>query len=173
MRQWLKKVPGLRSIRRSARKVRKAYDGLFGVARLRRTLAASPLKQIVIGAGAKREPGWIRTQIEFLNLLEPTDWESFFQPDSIDAMLAEHVWEHLTLEEGRAAAKTCFKYLKAGAWLRVAVPDGFHPNPTYVEWVKVGGASPGQIANGHKVLYTYRALAELFETCGFEVVLYE
>jgi predicted SAM-dependent methyltransferase len=57
--------------------------------------------------------------------------------------------------------------------LRIAVPDGLHPNPTYIEWVKVGGASPTQIANAHKVLYTYRSVRELFESSGFGVTLYE
>ena len=88
-------------------------------------------------------------------------------------MLAEHVWEHLTPEEGSAAASLCFKYLKPGGYLRVAVPDGYHPNPDYHEWVRVGGASPMQIANGHKVLYTHDALRSLFERSGFRVKLFE
>jgi predicted SAM-dependent methyltransferase len=173
MRQLLKTIPGARSAFRAAKKIRKAYDRRFGASRLRRRLAASPRTRIVIGTGNKDEPGWIPTQMEFLNLLKPADWERFFQPASIEAMLAEHVWEHLTPEEGSTAARTCFTYLKPGGYLRVAVPDGLHPDPAYHEWVRVGGASPGQIANDHKVLYTYGALKELFERSGFRVVLYE
>jgi predicted SAM-dependent methyltransferase len=155
------------------RKIRKAYHRVFGPYRLRKSLADSSSKRIVIGSGTKRAPGWVPTQMEFLNLLKPDEWERFFQPNSIEAMLAEHVWEHLTLEEGITAARTCFKYLKPGGYLRIAVPDGLHPDPTYREWVKVGGASPMQVANDHKVLYTYHTLKERFESSGFRVVLYE
>jgi predicted SAM-dependent methyltransferase len=37
----------------------------------------------------------------------------------------------------------------------------------------VGGASPGQIENGHQVLYTYLSLREVLEIAGFQVELYE
>src|SRR5688572_7886242 len=153
--------------------IRKAYDRRFGAERFRRALAPYPHPKIVIGAGSKPERGWVTSQIEFLNLLQPADWERFFQPGSIEAMLAEHVWEHLTPEEGLAAARTCFKYLRPGGYLRVAVPDGLHPDPIYLGWVKVGGASPMQVANDHKVLYTYNSLKQLFESAGFRVRLYE
>jgi predicted SAM-dependent methyltransferase len=77
------------------------------------------------------------------------------------------------LEEGVAAARTCFNYLKPGGYLRIAVPDGLNPNPEYIEWIRVGGASPGQHRNGHKVLYTYETLSDVLSQAGFRVVLYE
>jgi predicted SAM-dependent methyltransferase len=132
-------------------------------------LATYPRKRIVLGAWGRYDSDWIPTQREFLNLLEPADWERFFQPNSVEAMLAEHVWEHLTLQEGLAAARTCFKYLSHGGHLRVAVPDGLHPDPAYIELVK----ADAQIPNDHKVLYTYRTVRELFESSGFRVNLYE
>jgi predicted SAM-dependent methyltransferase len=173
VRRLLKKLPLARRAKRAVRMIRKAYDRRFGAERFRRALAAYPHPKIVIGAGSKLERGWLNSQMEFLNLLQPADWERFFQPDSIEAILAEHVWEHLTPEEGLAAARTCFKYLRPGGYLRVAVPDGLHPDPTYLEWVKVGGASPMQVANDHKVLYTHGSLGQLFESAGFRVQLYE
>ena len=36
--------------------------------------------RIIIGAGQQRWPGWIPTQKEELDLLEPEDWESLFVP---------------------------------------------------------------------------------------------
>jgi len=45
--------------------------------------------------------------MEFFNLLRPADWEDFLRPDSVEAMLAEHAWEHLTKEQGLAAAHAC------------------------------------------------------------------
>jgi predicted SAM-dependent methyltransferase len=61
--------------------------------------------------------------------VEEDTWKFFFQESSLDAILAEHVWEHLSLNEASIAAKNCFKYLKHGGYVRVAVPDGYHPSP--------------------------------------------
>jgi predicted SAM-dependent methyltransferase len=173
MRQLLKKIPFVKRARRAANKIRRAYHRRFGASRLRRMLAATPRKRVIIGSSDRYDSGWIPAEMEFLNLLKQADWDRFFQPTSLDAILAEHVWEHLTEEEAHEAARRCFEYLRPGGYLRVAVPDGLHPNPTYLEWVKPGGASPMQIANDHKVLYTYTTLKRLFERSGFRVHLYE
>jgi predicted SAM-dependent methyltransferase len=162
----------LRLLRRTFRKLRRAYGRRFGPYHLRKKLQRSPIR-IVIGAGAKHEPGWIATNQEVLDLLKPGDWERFFQPDSIDAILAEHVWEHLSPDQARTAAGMCFRYLKPGGYLRLAVPDGFHPDPVYQGWVKVGGAGEGLPDNDHKVLYTYQSFADLFRKAGFTVELWE
>jgi predicted SAM-dependent methyltransferase len=90
---------------------------------------------------------------------------------SIDALLAEHVWEHLTPEEGILAGKVCFRYLKPGGYLRIAVPDGLFPDAEYIEFVKPGGVGPS--AYTHKVLYTYITLQEVFRRAGFKVDLLE
>jgi predicted SAM-dependent methyltransferase len=106
-----------------------------------------------------------------LNLLKPKHWERYFDKNPIDAILAEHVWEHLTLEEGLVAAKQCYQYLKPGGYLRMAVPDGFHPDPEYIEKVKINGIDPG--SEDHKVLYNHKTLSNIFEKAGFKVDLLE
>lgn len=159
-------------IRRVFRKSRSWYRRLRGSRQFRKRLAACPnRRRIVLGASGYHDPGWIPSEIDFLNLLRPNDWERFFKPNSIDAMLAEHVWEHLTPAEGLFAARVCFQYLKPRGYLRVAVPDGFHPSPAYLEHVRVGGTGAG--ADDHKVLYNYKTLTGLFEEAGFRVKLYE
>lgn len=168
-RRYLKGMPVIRQVRRAIRKTRNAYYRHLGGYQLRKALAATPTRRVVIGAWDRYDSGWIPTQREFLNLVKAEDWERFFQPDSIDAILAEHVWEHLTLEDSRVAARACFKYLRPGGYLRVAVPDGLLPDPTYVELVKADSPIP----NDHKVLYTYRTLSDVFEKAGFQVKLYE
>lgn len=169
----VKKIRWLRYGRRAAMHVRRAYNRYLGPYRLKKILATAPRAKLVIGSAGRHDQGWVPTDKEFLNLLQPADWDRFFPPGSVDALLAEHVWEHLTPAEAGTAAQTCFRYLKPGGYLRLAVPDGLHPDPTYIGWVKVGGASPGQLANDHKVLYTYRTLSEVFERAGFRVELYE
>jgi hypothetical protein len=70
----------------------------------------TPLK-IIIGAGSQSWESWIPTQAEDLNLLKEVDWAQSFQKRKIDALLCEHVWEHLNVEEALEAAKRCFRYL--------------------------------------------------------------
>lgn len=138
--------------------------------RFGRRVKKSPLK-LVIGASGIYDAGWIPSDIQYLNLLNPHHWTAFFREGSVDAMLAEHVWEHLTVEEGRAAADICFKYLKPEGYLRVAVPDGYHADERYIEHVKPGGTGAG--ADDHKVLYNYTSFSDVFEQAGFEVHLLE
>lgn len=170
---WLKRQLVVKHAKRFVRKVGKRFRVSHGPERLRHLQATLPDCKIVVGSAERADPEWIPTEQEYLDLLKPSDWERFFQPGSVDAILAEHVWEHLTAEQGREAAETCYRYLKPGAYLRLAVPDGLNPDPQYQSWVCVGGASPGQIENGHQVLYTYLSVREMLENSGFRVQLYE
>ena len=56
--------------------------------------------RIVVGANGIFDRGWIPTDVEYLNLLRQEHWERYFVEGSIDSILAEHVWEHLTEAEG-------------------------------------------------------------------------
>jgi predicted SAM-dependent methyltransferase len=89
--------------------------------------------RLVVGAEGIFDKGWIPTDIEYLNFLNKQHWERYFKKDSIDVILAEHFWEHLTTENALMAAQQCFQYLRPGGYLRVAVPDGYHPDPKYIE----------------------------------------
>lgn len=95
---------------------------------------------VVIGAGEiKNIPGWIHIQESELNLLRRVDWERRFSPNTLTAILAEHVWEHFTYEEGVIAAKLCYEFLKPGGYVRCAVPDALFRNEWYQNVVKIGG----------------------------------
>jgi predicted SAM-dependent methyltransferase len=76
-------------------------------------LAGKALKQIVIGSSSTGIGGWVSTDKETLNLLSESTWMAYFSPNSLDAILAEHVWEHLS------------------------------PDPAYIEGVRPGGTGPG------------------------------
>jgi predicted SAM-dependent methyltransferase len=141
------------------------------IRRLQQEVTAGRPLRIVVGSAGLTPPGWIQTDIEFLDLLKPADWERFFRPDTLDAILAEHVWEHLTPEDGARAAAVCFTYLKPGGYLRLAVPDGFNPDPAYRNWVRPGGNGPG--ADDHKVLYDQQSLVAMLTAAGFVVDLLE
>lgn len=130
--------------------------------------------KIIIGAGETRYDGWTTTQESDLNLLSISDWDKLFSVESIDAMLAEHIWEHLTYEDGILAAKHCFNYLKPGGYIRCAVPDKYFRNEWYQNMVQVGGPGPSDHpAATHKIVYDYETFKNVFENAGFEVSLLE
>jgi predicted SAM-dependent methyltransferase len=134
------------------------------------TTVSDPLK-IVVGAGGIPVKDWLLTDIDQLNILVEQDWRFYFRPGSIEAIVAEHVWEHLDENEALRAARMCFSYMRPGGRLRVAVPDGFHPRSEYIDAVKPGGNGPG--ADQHKALYEWLTLRRLFEAAGFETTSLE
>jgi predicted SAM-dependent methyltransferase len=126
--------------------------------------------RVILGAGEQHWPGWIATQQCDLNLTDPQSFARYFGEQRADALLCEHVWEHLTLEQGRVAASLCFSYLRPGGFLRVAVPDANVPDPDYQRLVQVGGPRPADHpAAGHRIVYDLRTLADVFESAGFKV----
>ncbi|HJZ49809.1 MAG TPA: TIGR03668 family PPOX class F420-dependent oxidoreductase [Roseiflexaceae bacterium] len=132
-----------------------------------------PLR-IIIGAGQQAYPGWIATQKEQLDLLRRDDWSASFSARPIDALLCEHVWEHLTEQQGREAARICYDYLKPGGYLRCAVPDANFPDPEYQRTVQIGGRGPrDHPAADHQVVYDHQRFADVFTSAGFEVDLLE
>ena len=131
--------------------------------------------KVVIGAGQFiNNPGWKHTNEEELNLLDESTWQNSFDKNSLTAILAEHVWEHLTYEEGLEAAKICFRYLKPNGYIRCAVPDGYFQDESYQNIVKIGGPGPKEHpAASHKIVHNYKKLTKMFETAGFKVNLLE
>ncbi|MFC4456321.1 hypothetical protein [Deinococcus sonorensis] len=126
--------------------------------------------RVIIGAGEQRWDGWTATQRDELDLTDPASFERYFGAGQADALLCEHVWEHLSVEQGWAAARLCFRFLRPGGRLRVAVPDGLHPDPAYQQVVQVGGPGPADHpAADHQVLYDHRSFVPLFEQAGFRV----
>ncbi|NJD54805.1 MAG: hypothetical protein FIA94_00165 [Nitrospirae bacterium] len=138
--------------------------------RIRRAAKRSLLK-VAVGAADVRADGWVGTDREHIDLTDRSTWARFFSEGSVDAMVAEHVWEHLTHEDAELAAQNCRHFLKTGGHIRIAVPDGYFPDAQYLEVVRPGGTGPG--CEDHKVLYTYRTLCDLFSSQGFEVRLLE
>jgi len=127
--------------------------------------------KLVIGAGGIAHKGWIVTDINTLNIINSNDWGRLFPPSSINAILAEHVFEHLSFDEASKAFENCFNYLKHSGYIRIAVPDGFHPSKEYILQVMPGGLGAG--AMDHKVLFDYNTLVKLLESQGFKVILLE
>ena len=121
--------------------------------------------KIIVGAGKTKYNGWVSTQENELNLLNLEQWERLKENEEIEAILAEHVWEHLSLEDGIKAAENCYKFLKPGGYVRCAVPDKNFKNALYQSMIKVGG--PGHESHQaaeHKMVYYYNNLVKVFDT---------
>ena len=74
--------------------------------------------RVIVGACEDRFEGWIATDKGQLDLLREADWDYQFGPNSVDAILAEHVWEHLDCNAAIVATQNCFNSLKPGGYIR-------------------------------------------------------
>ena len=128
-------------------------------------------RKVTIGSAGISSPGWLATDQDTLDIVDRESFLRYWKPNSLEAFVAEHVWEHLTEKEAMQASANCYEFLRLGGRLRIAVPDGFHPDPVYIECVRPGGTGPG--ADDHKVLYNYQSLKEQLEKAGFIVSLLE
>ncbi|MBI4947285.1 MAG: hypothetical protein HY840_12900 [Bacteroidetes bacterium] len=132
----------------------------------------SPVRKFNIGAGKFCfENGWFCTDRDSLDITKSSEWKKYLKFLSLNNIVAEHVWEHLSDTNTEQANKNCFYFLKRGGVLRIAVPDGYNPNKDYIEWVKPGGSGEG--ADDHKILYNYKILKQRLEAVGFKVSLLE
>jgi predicted SAM-dependent methyltransferase len=135
--------------------------------------------KIIVGAGAVAREGWLSLQHSDLDIRAAHQWAFRFPPASLEAILTEHTIEHLTVDEARAAVQNFYRYLRQGGHVRCAVPDGFHPNVNYLDWVAPNSNGERYLsqfrgnAPGHKTLWNYQTLAKLFSDAGFAVVLLE
>lgn len=117
---------------------------------------------VILGAGPVAMPGWVSTDSEVLDVTSSRAWKRLFAPASIDRLMAEHLFEHLSDAECGRAFTDCFRYLKSGGLLRIAVPDGHRKDAEYVEEV-----SPPK--DGHQLLFTVDDLMQRLVRVGFRV----
>lgn len=134
-------------------------------------LCAGNTLRIIVGSANTGQKGWLSTDYPILDLTDEASFASLLKPSSVDNFLAEHVWEHLEPVDAEKALRNCYKHLKSGGRIRIAVPDGFHSDPDYINQVKPGGYGSG--ADDHRVLYDFRTLSAIMAAAGFHVKLLE
>jgi predicted SAM-dependent methyltransferase len=137
----------------------------------RRRARLSREVKIVLGAADTKLPGWISTGAWTLDVTRAEHFERLLGERKADAFLAEHVWEHLDASCAALANANCFRFLRPAGHFRVAVPDGLHPDPAYIDRVRPGGTGAG--ADDHKCLYDFRLLSTALRAAGFTVKLLE
>jgi predicted SAM-dependent methyltransferase len=136
--------------------------------KLRRKIKrASPVK-IIVGSGTTSFEGWVATDIPYFDVLNPRHWSFFFDKTSIQNILSEHVFEHLTSKQVNRFFELSKPYLRPNGVIRIAVPDGFNPNTDYIDAVKPGGWGAG--SDDHKILWDIDQFKKIAEDHNFQLL---
>lgn len=125
--------------------------------------------KIIVGAAETYQPGWYSTNEQWLNITDSRDWKRVFKDKRIIThVVAEHVFEHLTRQECLDALKNIADHLIDAGRVRIAVPDGYHPDVNYLQHVGIGGI--GDDASDHKQLLNGDTLSEILSESGFRPI---
>lgn len=162
---WVHAVPWLQNLLGSQSRHARATRSL------RHQLESHDRIRLAYGAETHCSEDWIAVERDQIDLVNPASWSCFLQKSSVDAILAEQVWDHLSHKDGKLAAQNCFQFLRPGGYLRVAVPDGFHPSQQRKMLRASDNSEMGRGDDGS--LYNHHSLAEAFVQAGFLVQLIE
>jgi predicted SAM-dependent methyltransferase len=121
-------------------------------------------RKVIIGASGYSRAGWISTERDLLDVCDIRTFLRLWSHPQISHFLAEHVWEHLDDFCALEGIKNCKLFLLPAGRLRIAVPDGNHPDPEYIEKVRPGGSGPG--CDDHKQLFTVNSLSDIVSKGG-------
>lgn len=180
------------------RPIRYTYRQWSARSTIQKYLQTHADRRLQIGTGPSNYPGWLNTDIV------PAKGQAFLDaskrfplPDrSFRYVYSEHVFEHLTYEDGFLMLRECHRILTPGGKLRIATPNlrrlvalfgQGQPSDVQafiqdrVERLKTDGwphtVSPACIilnvymrGMGHLFVYDPDALRELFERAGFRDV---
>jgi predicted SAM-dependent methyltransferase/GT2 family glycosyltransferase len=162
---WIK--TGIKMMLQIKKSISIKFEKYFTLKMVNRFHKNNQSLKVIIGSASTKQKGWVSTNYPLLDLTNKDTFLALFAQDTVSNFLAEHVWEHLTLEDGEKACRNCFDFLRSGGVLRIAVPDGYQVSSDYISQVKPGGSGAG--ADDHKVLYTHTVLASMLENVGFKI----
>ena len=127
---------------------------------------------LILGAALTSQPNWISTNEQWFDISNKLHWYRLFKNKRrLRKALAEHVFEHLTKEEMTCTIKLIHNHLTKNGTLRIAVPDGNHPDKNYRKHTGINGI--GADASDHKQFITYEFLKSELENAGFKCILRE
>ena len=132
---------------------------------------------LILGAALTKQKGWFSTNQEWFDIVQKSHWDRLFNSNKsrsrnrVKRVLAEHVFEHLTLDEMRNAINLIYKNMVYEGSLRIAVPDGNNPNQEYRNHCGINGI--GADASDHKQFITFELLRDEVEKIGFKCYLIE
>ena len=69
--------------------------------------------KLILGAALTNQKGWFSTNEEWLDIANKKHWERLFHTkNSVNNIVAEHVFEHLTIDEMKNSINLIYMYLK-------------------------------------------------------------
>ena len=128
--------------------------------------------KVILGAGGTSYPGWIATDFDTVDLLDPSKIVAAFpSPGSVQSLLAEHVLEHFDVRDVLVASEAAYCLLKPGGRLRVAVPETLFPDrqlKIYGSWGVQQQKTWGY--PGHHSAWDATTLAQVLQLAGFHTL---
>lgn len=170
---------------------RRVYGPLAASSQIRSFLEGAGPHRLNLGCGHNALPGWLNVDLEggrhgttYMDALRP-----YPLPDSsLDAILCEHLIEHLPIEGGRFLLGEAYRVLKPNSAIRIVTPDleslarmcvngPSEAERRYLDFVaKLHGREdiePSDALNyifydyGHRHIYTAARLRDTMAAAGF------
>ena len=140
--------------------------------KLKIAIYANKKLYLILGSAETYQINWYSTNEQWLDITNNLHWKRLFKnKQKVEKMVAEHVFEHLTIDELNKALKLIHFYLKEKGRIRIAVPDGNNPNEDYLNHVKINGI--GADAADHKQLFNFNSLQSVLIKHKFEPFILE
>lgn len=169
------------AVRLRAKQVATAVNAPMSRRRARARTAIGPLR-LHLGSGGNNLPGWVN--IDLIGARADVAWDLRhplpFPDRSAEAVFLEHVLEHMTVAEGMAVLRHCFRVLARGGVVRVGVPDAGRYARSYAEGTgTIDELRPGRPTrmlalgevfqeHGHVSAWDGETLALVVAAVGFE-----
>lgn len=118
--------------------------------------------KLIVGSGGFSQKGFISSDIDWLDITNWWHWFRSFRPGSINKIVAEHVFEHLSKKQIITALGLINIFLKKGGFIRIAIPDKNRKDVKYVNSVKPP-------VDGHKTYMNLDDIGSILIKAGFKV----
>jgi len=109
----------------------------------------------------EEEVGGVKSQVPYFNPDKKITVDKDLQV--VRRILAEHVFHFLTEDQAMAALQLMKKYLTDDGRIRIAVPDQYHKDQRYIEYVN-------DPVHGHKSRWSFQSLTRFIKAAGFKHV---
>lgn len=159
--------------------------------------------KLQIGCGDNILEGWLNTDLNSLKKLNVAHLDAGktfpFADNTFDFIFSEHIFEHLTFEQGLIMLSESYRTLKTGGFFRIAVPDldflaklylykSFPIHTEYIQWsantfcaniskhIQDPNLLSVYVINnffkdwGHQIIHNHETLSDLLLRSGFEEI---
>lgn len=136
------------------------------------------MRKVQFGCGGNRLNGWENYDYE-IDISKKLPFEN----DSVDCVLAEHVMEHISIHDAWNFVEECYRILKKGGYIRLAVPCASRifrlADQEYFDFIKKHGWGEATLKDsvksiifnhGHQTMWEPDSLNAVVSCMGFKVL---